>query len=68
VRFIKKAKVIELSKLGQSLIMSREFSKHGIPHRLISVQGGEHGLGGGKPEDIRAAHAAVLPFIKKHMK
>ena len=52
----------------QSLIMAREFKKHGIPHRLISVQGGEHGLGGGKPEDIRAAHAAVLPFIKKYMK
>ena len=52
----------------QSLIMAREFRKHGISHRLISVQGGEHGLGGGKPEEIRDAHAAVLPFIKKHMK
>ena len=52
----------------QSLIMTREFKKHGVPHRLISVQGGEHGLGGGKPEDIRAAHDAMLPFIEKHMK
>lgn len=52
----------------QSLIMAREFKKRGVPHRLISVQGGEHGLGGGKPEDIRSAHAAVLPFIEKHMK
>ncbi len=52
----------------QSLIMVREFKKHGVPHRLISVQGGEHGLGGGKPEDIRAAHAAVLSFIEKYMK
>ena len=52
----------------QSLIMTREFKKHGVPHRLISVKGGEHGLGGGKPEDIRAAHAAVLPFLNKYMK
>ena len=52
----------------QSLIMAREFKKHGVPHRLISVKGGEHSLGGGKPEDIRAAHAAVLPFLNKYMK
>ena len=52
----------------QSLIMTREFKKHGVPHRLISVQGGEHGLGGGKPKDIRAAHDAMLPFIEKYMK
>ena len=52
----------------QSLIMTREFKKHGVPHRLISVKGGEHGLGGGKPKDIRAANAAVLPFLNKYMK
>ena len=52
----------------QSLIMTREFKKHGVPHRLISVKGGEHGLGGGKSEDIRAAYAAVLPFLDKYMK
>ena len=52
----------------QSLIMTREFKKHGVPHRLISVKGGEHGLGGGKPQDIRAARAAVLPFLNKYMK
>ena len=52
----------------QSLIMARQFKKHGVTHRLISVQGGEHGLGGGKPADIRAAHASMLPFVLKHMK
>ena len=52
----------------QSLIMTREFKKHGVAHRLISVKDGEHGLGGGKPEDIKAAYAAMLPFILKHMK
>ena len=52
----------------QSLIMTREFKKHGVLHRLISVEGGEHGLGGGKPADIKAAHAAMLPFVLMHMK
>ena len=52
----------------QSVIMARQFKKYGVPHRLISVIGGEHGLAGGKPEDIRAAHAAVLPFLNKYMK
>ena len=27
----------------QSLIMAREFKKHVVTHRLISVKGGEHG-------------------------
>jgi len=52
----------------QSLIMTREFKKHGVTHRLISVKDGEHGLGGGRPEEIQAASAAMLPFVLKHMK
>ncbi|MDP7011678.1 MAG: alpha/beta hydrolase [Verrucomicrobiota bacterium] len=52
----------------QSLIMAREFKKHGVPYRLISVKDGEHGLGGGKPEDIKTACAAMLPFVLKYMK
>ncbi|MFT5467820.1 MAG: acetyl esterase/lipase [Verrucomicrobiales bacterium] len=52
----------------QSLIMEREFKKHGVKHRLISVENGEHGLGGGKPEEIEAARAAMLPFVERFMK
>ena len=52
----------------QSLIMTREFKKHGVAHRLISVKDGEHGLGGGRPEEIQAANAAILPFVLKYMK
>ena len=52
----------------QSLIMTREFKKHGVLHQFISVEGGEHGLGGGKPADIKAAHAAMLSFVLMHMK
>ncbi len=52
----------------QSLIMEREFQKHGVPYQLISVENGEHGLLGAKPEDIEAARAAMLPWIEKYMK
>ena len=52
----------------QSVIMARQLKKHGVPHRLISIKGGEHGLRGGQPKAIRAAHATMLPFVLKHMK
>jgi acetyl esterase/lipase len=53
----------------QSQIMARELEKHRVPHRFITIQGGEHGrLAGGVPAEIEAAYAAVLPFIDKYMK
>ncbi|MFT7639655.1 MAG: acetyl esterase/lipase [Pirellulaceae bacterium] len=52
----------------QSVIMKLQLEKHGVPHRLISVANGEHGLGGATPEDINAARDAVLPFIDMYMK
>lgn len=51
----------------QSQIMAREFEKHRVPFQLITIEGGEHGLRGGDPAEIAAAHAAVLPFIQEHM-
>lgn len=50
----------------QSQIMAREFTKHGVPHRLITIEGGEHGFTGGRPEEIEAAFAAVVPFLRQH--
>ena len=52
----------------ESRNMAREFEKHRVPHRLITIEGGEHGLAGGRPADIAAAYAAVMPFIEKYMK
>jgi len=49
----------------QSQMMVREFEKHGVEHRLISIEGGEHGLAGGDPEEIKAAMDEVLPFIAR---
>lgn len=52
----------------QSLIMEREFKKHGVEYRLISVENGEHGLGGAEREEIDAARAAMLPWVERFMK
>ena len=52
----------------QSVMMARELEKHGVEHRLISLQGGEHGFGGADPEAIAAAYAQIVPFLNRHMK
>jgi acetyl esterase/lipase len=52
----------------QSVMMAEQFKQVGVPHKLISIQNGEHGLRGGDPADIDAAYAAVLTFVNKYMK
>lgn len=51
----------------QSVMMETAFKKHNIVHRLITIENGEHGLGGGDAKEIEAAYAAVVPFINQHM-
>ena len=50
----------------QSVMMAAEFKKHGVAHELISIEGGEHGLGGGDPKAIEAAYEKVRQFIKEY--
>lgn len=52
----------------QSVLMAEQFKIHGVPHRLIGIQNGEHGLDGGDSREIEAAYASVLPFVDKYMK
>ncbi|REJ84030.1 MAG: alpha/beta hydrolase [Planctomycetota bacterium] len=47
----------------QSVLMADAFEKHGVEHRLITVEGGEHGLAGAEPDDIDAAYEAAVAFI-----
>jgi acetyl esterase/lipase len=51
----------------ESVMMARELKSHGVKHKLISIEGGEHGLGGGERKKINAAHAASLEFIARHL-
>ena len=52
----------------QSVMMAKEFKKHSVEHRLISIKNGEHGLGGGKRSEIDAAYRSALEFVNRHMK
>ena len=52
----------------QSVMMAKQFEKHGVPHKFIGIQNAEHGLRDGDPSEIDRAYAAVLTFVKGHMK
>jgi dipeptidyl aminopeptidase/acylaminoacyl peptidase len=52
----------------QTQMMAREFERHGVPYRLITIENGEHGLKGGDSAAIAGAHAAVVPFIERYMR
>jgi acetyl esterase/lipase len=51
----------------QSAMMACELKRHGVEHELVSIRGGEHGLGGGDPKLINGAYDAALAFVKAHM-
>ncbi len=51
----------------QSVMMARELKEHGVEHELLSIEGGEHGLGGGDPKDINAAYRRAFEFLKHHL-
>lgn len=52
---------------AQSQMMAREFEKHGVLHQLHAIAGGEHGLGGGDPAAIKAAHERAFAFLKDRL-
>ena len=51
----------------QALLMAEQLEKHGAVHRLITIPGAEHGLGGGDPKLIDDAYQALLGFVNQHM-
>ena len=51
----------------QSLMMQQQFKKHGVEHRLVSIEHGEHGLGGGDPKAIDAAYRAAIEWVQQHV-
>ena len=47
--------------------MAAVFAKHGVPHELITIEGGEHGFGGAKdPAQIDAAYDRAHSFMAQH--
>jgi acetyl esterase/lipase len=51
----------------QSVLMAAEFKKHGVPHQLLSIAGGEHGLPGVDAKVISETYAAAIEFLQKHL-
>jgi len=52
----------------QSVMMAEQFKQHNVPHLLISIPDGEHGLGGGDPKLIDAAYAKAFAFVDEQMR
>jgi acetyl esterase/lipase len=53
--------------VGQSRMMAREFEQKGVPFQYHEIANGEHGLGGGKPEEIEDANRRAFEFVKLHL-
>ena len=51
----------------QSVLMAARLRARQVEHQLISIPGGEHGLGGGDPQKIDAAYAAAMSFVNRHL-
>jgi acetyl esterase/lipase len=51
----------------QSEMMAGEFRKHQVEHRLIRLEGGEHGLAGADPKLINRAYADAATFLERHL-
>ena len=51
----------------QSEMMAGEFRKHHVDHRLIRLEGGEHGLAGVDPKLINRAYADAATFLEGHL-
>jgi acetyl esterase/lipase len=51
----------------QSTMMAGLLTQHAVPYELKPIENGEHGFGGGNPEQIAAAYETMREFIVKHL-
>lgn len=51
----------------QSALMAEALARSGVEHELIPIEGGEHGLEGGQPDQIEAAYQRAVHFIESHV-
>jgi acetyl esterase/lipase len=52
----------------ESEMMAAEFTKHKVEHRLVRVEGGEHGLAGVDPKIIAQTYVDAAAFLQKHLR
>lgn len=51
----------------ESLKMSEQFKRHGVPYILIPIDKGEHGFTGGDPAQIEQAYNTMREFMLKYL-
>jgi len=51
----------------ESAMMAEEFIKHKVEHRLVRLEGGEHGLSGVDPKLVSQSYADAATFLHKHL-
>lgn len=51
----------------QSTMMAEQLKQHGVPFLLKPIENGEHGFGGGDPQQIEDAYTTMREFIVKHL-
>ena len=51
----------------KSADMASELKRHKATHELLTVEGAGHGLSGGDPTKVQAAHDRAVQFIREHM-
>jgi acetyl esterase/lipase len=52
----------------QSVMMAEQLELHGVTHELVTIPGGEHGLGGGDPELIAKTYEDVLAWVNRYLR
>jgi len=51
----------------KSVDMAVELERLKVPHELVTVEGAGHGLAGGEPPMVQAAHERAAQFIREHL-
>ncbi len=52
----------------QSILMAKAFEIHGVEHRLITLEGVEHGLAGAGDEQKTEVYGAAVAFLAEELK
>ena len=52
---------------AQSAMMAEALGEASVEHELVPIEGGEHGLEGGRPDQVANAYERAVGFIQSHL-
>jgi acetyl esterase/lipase len=53
---------------NNSVMMATELERHGVEHRLLTVEGAEHGLFGATESEVRDVTTEAARFLARHLR